>query len=157
MSEPVLMTLHASPPRRFLGVTMLAVLGLLLIYLAFAIPTSVVQVVLLGLGALGLFCAVKLYEATAKVLELTATELRVKGGPVLVELANMQKIERGAFSFKPSNGFLLSRKTAGARLWAPGLYWSFGRRLGVGGVTGAPQTKALAEAIANMIAERDLA
>jgi hypothetical protein len=38
------------------------------------------------------------------------------------------------------------------RAWYPGLWWRMGRRVGIGGVTSAAQTKAMAEIIAAMIA-----
>lgn len=155
MTQPVLATLHTSAPRRILGVGILLSLGVILVYLAFTMPTGAAQIFMLGIGAVALFVAMKLRAAGMLVLELTETEFRVKDGPVLAAVANMQKIERGAFAFKPSNGFLLSRIEAGPRLWVPGLYWSMGRRIGVGGMTGAPQTKAMAEAIAGLIAARD--
>jgi len=136
---------------------MLALLGGLLIYLAFSVPFSTSQVVLIISGTLVLIAASRLYAATSQVIELTQSELRVRGGVVLAELSNIAKVERGAFAFKPSNGFLVSTKTSGPRRWAPGLFWCFSRRIGIGGVTGAPQTKGMAEAIAVLIAERDAA
>ncbi len=157
MSDPIIATLAASPPRRLTGTVMLALLGGLLIYLAFSVPFSTSQVVLIISGTLVLIAASRLYAATSQVIELTQSELRVRGGVVLAELSNIAKVERGAFAFKPSNGFLVSTKTSGPRRWAPGLFWCFSRRIGIGGVTGAPQTKGMAEAIAVLIAERDAA
>lgn len=156
MSDPVLAVLEASPPRRFLGTGMLSLLGGLLIYLAFALPLSAAQLLLILSGLAGLFAATRLHAATEQVIELTATQLRVKDGIVLAELDNIEKVERGAFAFKPSNGFLVTLKQAGPRRWAPGLFWAFSRKIGVGGVTGLPQTKAMAEALAILIAERDV-
>ena len=40
------------------------------------------------------------------------------------------------------------------RRWWPGLWWSLGNRVGVGGVTSAAHTKAMAEIISAMIAQR---
>ncbi len=40
--------------------------------------------------------------------------------------------------------------------WRPGLWWRVGRRIGVGGMTPASQTKFMSEIIAAMIAQRDL-
>lgn len=155
MSDTVVARLSASPPRRYIGVGMLAVLGGLLVYLAFSIPTGITQIALLVLGAGALWAAARLHSATAQVLVLTQEALLIEGGDVLATVAQMQKVERGAFAFKPSNGFLLTQFTAGPRRWAPGMYWAMGRRIGVGGVTGAPQSKAMAEAIAGLIALRD--
>jgi len=146
--------LSASAPRRFLGVAMLSVLGALLVYLAFSMPAGIGQIVILLCGAFALSAAVILHRATGQVLVLTREALQVEGGPVLAQVADMVKVERGAFAFKPSNGFLLTVARPQPRGWAPGLYWRMGRRIGVGGVTGAPQSKAMAEAIAGLIALR---
>lgn len=156
MSDQVIATLAASPPRRFTGTGMLALLGGLLIYLAFELPTGGSQILLLVLGVAALLASARLHRATSQVIELTAQELRIKDGSVLAKVDDIQKVERGAFAFKPSNGFLVTLKSNGPRRWAPGLFWSFSRKIGVGGVTGAPQTKGMAEALAILIAERDL-
>ena len=156
MSDPVIATLAASQPRRWTGAIMLTLLGGLLIYLAFSVPFGTAQICLFIAGLFGVFAANRLFGATSQVLELTAHSLRIQGGDELAALSNIAKVERGAFAFKPSNGFLVSLKENAPRRWAPGMYWSFSKRIGVGGVTGASQTKGMAEALAVLIAERDL-
>lgn len=157
MSDPVLLQLEASPPRRYMGTIMLLGLGGLVIFLAFSVPFGLAMIALLIIGLAALFAAQRLLSGTAQVLELTETELRVQGGPVLAEVSRIRNVERGAFAFKPSNGFLLTLDSPHPRRWVPGLYWCFGRKVGIGGVTGAPQTKAVAEAIAVMLAARKTA
>jgi hypothetical protein len=154
-NDPVIATLSASPPRRWTGTVMLTFLGGLMVYLALSVPFSVSQIGLFLCGLIALFAATRMHTSTAQEIELTQTELRIKGGIVLAQVANIARVERGAFAFKPSNGFLVSLKEAGPRGWALGLYWRFGKRLGVGGVTGAPQTKGMAEALAILIAARN--
>ena len=156
MSDPVIATLAASPPRRWTGTVMLSLLGGLLIYVALSVSFSLSQVVLILSGIGVLLAASRLFSATAQVIELTQNELRVRDGVILAKLEDITKVERGAFAFKPSNGFLVSTKTSGPRRWSPGMYWCFSSRIGVGGVTGAPQSKGMAEAIAVLIAERNL-
>jgi hypothetical protein len=39
-------------------------------------------------------------------------------------------------------------------MWVPGLWWRIGRSVGVGGMTGAAETKMMAEMIEAMIAVR---
>lgn len=153
MSEPVLATLRASPPRRFVGVAMLVVLSGLLIYLGLALVLGLAQIGLLLGGGIALALAVKMHRVTEQELELTREVLRIKGGEVLAEVENIAKVERGAFAFKPSNGFLIRLKKPVQRRWAPGLFWSYARKLGVGGVTGAPQSKAMVETLALLISE----
>ncbi len=157
MSDPVIATLAASPPRRFVGVAMLAMLGGLLVYLALALPFSGTQVFLILGGLASLWAGARMHSATSQLLELSQEELRVKDGPILAKIADIEKVERGPFAFKPSNGFLITLKSQGTRRWAPGLFWSFSRKIGVGGVTGAPQTKGLAEAMSALVAERQIA
>jgi len=72
-------------------------------------------------------------------------------------VADIERVDRGVFAFKPSNGFLVRTREPSARAWRPGLWWRFGRRIGVGGVTSANQTKAMSEILAAMLAERDYA
>jgi hypothetical protein len=67
----------------------------------------------------------------------------------------IRSVERGAFAFKPSHGFTLVMKEKQPRAWAPGLWWRLGRRVGVGGVTSAGQTKFMAEQIALRIEDRN--
>ena len=153
----VVATLTASPPRRYLGTAMLGMLGFLMLYLSISVPSGGAQFLLIAFGLLGIYASYRLFDATSQIIELTTQELRLQSGTVLAELSNIQKVERGAFAFKPSNGFLVTLKESGPRRWAPGLFWSFSRQLGVGGVTGAPQSKGMAEAIAILVAERDIA
>lgn len=134
---------------------MLAVLGGLLLYLAMTVPLGATQIFLLVFGLVALWSAMRLQAATAQTLILTERALITDRGDELAQVDEMEKVERGAFAFKPSNGFLLTTRSPGPRRWAPGLFWAMGRRIGVGGVTGAPQSKAMAEAIAGLIALRD--
>lgn len=152
----VLATVKASAGRRFLGIGLLSVLGVLVIYVAIASPPSFGwQIFLVALGITALLVADAMRRSTAHVLELTRTELRDSGGVVIADVAEITGIDRGAFAFKPSNGFLLRLKNTGPRNWRPGLWWRVGRRVGVGGMTPGRQTKYMAEIIAVMLAERE--
>lgn len=151
----VLATVQASLGRRVLGIGLLGILGVLVIYVAIKAPPSFGwQVFLIALGVTALLVADAMRRSTAHVLELTRTELRESTGFVIAEVANISGIDRGAFAFKPSNGFLLRLETPGSRKWRPGLWWRVGRRVGVGGMTPGRQTKFMAEIIAVMLAER---
>ena len=46
-------------------------------------------------------------------------------------------------------------KTPGRRVWRPGLWWRLGRRVAIGGVTAASQTKPLADILTMKVLERD--
>ena len=77
--------------------------------------------------------------------------------PPVAAWDDIARVERGAFALRPSNGFLLHLHAPGPRAWAPGLWWRLGRRLGVGGVTAAGQSKGMAEILTAMLVERDRA
>lgn len=156
MSDEVLATVSASPPRRWLGVGMLAFMGGLLIYVALSTqPAFGWQLFLLGVGIGALLMADRLRRATSMTLELTAQELRTSGGETIVRIDNIKSLDRGMFAFKPSNGFVIRTLQGDSRRWESGLWWRIGRRIGVGGVTPGHQTKNMAEIIAAMIAQRD--
>jgi len=146
-----------SAARRAFAVGLLLTLGGLLIYLALsqAAATVFATVFLLGTGLGSLALAEALRRATAVHLHLTDTALMDSTGVCLARLDEIERVDRGAFAFKPSNGFILHLASPGDRHWAPGLWWRLGRRIGVGGVTSAAETKVVAEAISFTLAQRD--
>lgn len=156
MSTDILARVEVSAPRRWIGIVMLGGLGALLLWLA-AISGGGgpgLRLFLLGLGALAIWLADTMRRATALHLELTETELRDSSGTVLARVDQIVGIDRGAFALKPSHGFLLKLQTPQPRRWLPGLWWRMARRVGVGGVTPASQTKMMAETIQALIANR---
>lgn len=156
--ERVIARLHPSQPRRAFGALVLASLGCLLLYLALWTPPAELgwQVFLLALGAGALLMTVQLWQATAVAIELTGVELRESTGRRIALVQDVRFVGRGALAFKPSNGFSLSLATPASRVWAPGLWWRLGRRVGIGGVTAGHEAKFMAEAIEAMIARPDL-
>jgi len=147
--DQMIATISPSPARRVLAISILFSLGGLLIYLALARPPSafIWQAFLLLTGGLVLWLADQLRRATALTIELSDGRIVDSSGRELCRLDEIRSIERGAFAFKPSNGFLLHLKNRKPRVWAPGLWWRMGRRVGVGGVTSASQTKFMSEMI----------
>ncbi len=151
----VIATLQASVVRRLFAYGAVFALGALLILLAFVQPPSFGwQVFLIALGAGALVVAERMRRATMFGLILTETELRDTAGEVLTTLSNVKSVDRGAFAFKPSNGFVLRLDQSMARHWAPGLWWRFATRIGVGGVTPSGPAKYMAEQIALRIETR---
>ncbi len=145
----------ASQVRRLFGYGVLMVLGLILIYLPLAQPPAIGwAIMMLVMGGLSVWGAERLRRATMGVIELTETELRDSTGQVLAQLDEVVQVDRGAFAFKPSNGFTLILNNKKPRAWAPGLWWRVGRRVGVGGVTSASEAKFMAEQLAMKIAAR---
>lgn len=147
---------EASPMRRTSAVTLLFALGGLLLYVALiGGATALFTLGLIGGGGLAIWLGTSLFRATAGGLYLTADALCDAKGRVLAKVDDMQAVERGAFAFKPSHGFVVVLKHKAGRAWAPGLWWRMGRRLGIGGVLPSGQTKFMAEVIATWIALRD--
>ena len=116
----------------------------------------VVIVAVLGLavaGGLALCGANRLYRAASFKISLTDDNIVDSAGRELCRLDNIASVQRGAFAFKPSNGFLIRLKSPLPRTWAPGLWWRFGRNVGVGGVIPASEAKFMAEMISLYLAD----
>ncbi len=149
LHDDVIATLQASGLRRIFAYGAVLILGGMLILLAFVQPPAFGwQLFLVMLGAGALVVAERLRRATLLGLVLTEDDLRDTGGQVLTTLENIRSVDRGAFAFKPSNGFVLRLHRSEPRSWAPGVWWRFSTRVGVGGVTAAGPAKYMAEQIA---------
>lgn len=155
-NEKYLASASASVPRRWMGVGMLALLGGLLLYVALASPPqeALWQGFLIALGLVSVLLAEKMRRATELSVHLTEAGLVDSSGQQIAALDNIARVDRGTFAFKPSNGFMIRLKTAEPRRWQPGIWWRFGRRVGVGGVMPGAQTKIMAEMLQAMLAER---
>lgn len=148
-------TISASPARRGVAILFMAVLGAMLIYLAINSSSGSFfwRAFLLLSGIVMLFGAQKLRGATLVTIELHEDRVVDSNGTELCRMDNIKSVERGAFAFKPSNGFLIRLNKPLPRAWAPGLWWRFGRSVGVGGVTPASQAKFMSEMIALRLAQ----
>ncbi len=157
MNDEILARLQASAPRRFLGVGVLATLGVTLIAVGLGQGTPDIggRVLLMVFGGSALWTADVMRRVTSVTIELTAQQLRCDTGEVIADLSDIISVDRGTLAFKPSNGFLLRLRTSAPRRWWPGLWWRIGRRVGVGGVTPGPQTKAMAEVLNALIYQRE--
>ncbi|APX88882.1 hypothetical protein BV394_03345 [Brevirhabdus pacifica] len=155
MQEPDYI-ITTSGPRRVIALIVLLGLGGLLLYLAMARPPEALgwQVFLLGTGLLVLIQAERFRRSSALSLLLWPDRLEDSTGRLLCRMDEITKVERGTFAFKPSNGFVLLIDGRHGLAWAPGLWWRIGRRVGVGGVTPVPQTKAMADMLSMRVAER---
>ncbi|MEM9798014.1 MAG: hypothetical protein AAF919_16090 [Pseudomonadota bacterium] len=157
-SDPIL-TLRPSPARRSVGLMIQLGLGLLLLWIALAHPPEALswRVFLLVLGGGALALSWRGWTGSAQAIVLDASGLRSETGEVIAPLSAVRKVDRSLFAIKPSNGFLVVLETPLGRAWRPGMWWRLGRHVGVGGVTGAAETKLVADTFSAMVAERDRA
>lgn len=155
MNDEVLAVLTVSGARRWFGLSVQGALGAMLIYLGFTLSAAFGwQLFLIVVGGFALWSTVAMHRATAVGLELTKDELRSEAGECVAKVAEITRVERGMFAFKPSNGFVITLAAKAPRAWRPGVWWRIGRRIGVGGVTSAPQAKFMAEMLTALINER---
>ena len=152
----VLATVSASLPRRVFGIGVLLLLGGVVLYIGLARPHDAPgwQAFMLVFGVLMLWLAEMMRRATGRGLRLTEEALVDNAGRELARVDQIEAVERGTFAMKPTNGFVLHLKTAPGRAWAPGMWWRLGRRVGIGGVPAAGQTKFMAEILTARLHER---
>lgn len=68
-------------------------------------------------------------------------------GRVLCRIDQIEKVERGLAPLSPSSGFVIRTFASQPGGWSPGLWWRFGRRIGIGGATSAKAGRNMASAI----------
>jgi hypothetical protein len=154
-NDDVLMTLQVAIVRRFAGVLSAGLLGLLFIYLGFTFAGPFVAKIGLMLAGGGCFAiSITMYGITRHDIELTQNEIRETSGKIVARLDDIASVDRGAFAFKPTNGFVIVLKERAPRIWRAGLWWRYGKRIGIGGITNVGQNKAMAEKLAALIEQR---
>ncbi len=148
--------LEVSSARRSAGIAMQGGLGLFLLYIVATRPGGEIlaNVFLAGTGFALLWFAWRFWQATNGALILTTDGLFDDKGRAFCGFEDIEKVDRGFFAFRPSAGFVILCKTPVRRGWAPGLWWAFGRRIGVGGATGRLAGKQMADIISVMLTER---
>ncbi len=156
MTDTEYARIAASPPRRVIGVGMQAVLGALLLCIAFAFPPEDPGwlVFLLVVSGGMLTFARWTWRATAGQIRVTEAGLFDETGAPIARMEDIVEVERGLFVFKPANGFALRLKAAAPRAWRPGLWWRLGRRVAIGGMTARHETAPVADLLAIRLAQR---
>ncbi len=152
-----LATLAAAPARRLFGLGLVVALGAILVWIALAHPPAEPgwRLFLLVLGGLVLALSERMRRATRRRIELTPEGLRDSDGRVLAAIEDIASVDRGLFAVKPTAGFLVRLVRPAPVAWAPGLWWRVGRSLGIGGVTGRGEARAMAEILQALVSERD--
>ncbi len=155
-TRPFVMILRPSLARRIIAAAIVALFGVICLeVLALAPPAEPVWMVVLlvaGLGALWL--AWRNWRASAVGIVLHEDRIEDTEGRLLARIDEIERVERGFFAIRPANGFVLILKEKGDFAWAPGLWWRFGRRLGIGGTTPSRMAREMADVIALMLEER---
>lgn len=153
VSDEVLAELHPSLARRIAGVGSLVALGALagLLGVEALQRSPVVGLGFFGLAGAAAFMAQRLWRSTQTYIQLTHDGLHDSAGRVLARLDDIRSVERGPFAFKPPHGFAVKVSTPGPRTVVPGVWWRFGRRVGVGGTTPPSQARFMAEVLSTLI------
>ena len=156
MSDDPILVLYPATARRFMALGAIGAMGMLLIYLGFSLQGQfLARLTLVTVGGLCVWATSRMYIVTSHTLILTPDGVSESSGRVLARIEDIDRVERGTFAFKPSNGFLIFLKTPSTRAWRPGLWWRFGKRIGVGGVTNVGENKAMAELLQVELLKRD--
>lgn len=157
MTEKILAKIEINQARRWLGIIMVSFVGLLCLYVVIAAPNRVpwVMFVMTLIAAGFLWFAYSMYRATTDTLILSETSLTTGSGYLLCQIDDIEKIDRGFFAMKPSNGFTLYVKQNAPLKMVTGVWWRLGKRIGIGGTTNPAQAKEMANVISVLIAKRD--
>jgi hypothetical protein len=160
MSPPpptILATVSPSRPRAIFAIGVMSMLGAILLSTALASPPADLGwlALLVAFGGIAVFSAWRIFRAMDDRIVLTPTALVTASGVEICALSEVRSVERGALAFKPTGGFLIRLDRPRARAWTPGLWWRFGRSVGVGGITRAAEARTMADIIAMDLAQRN--
>ena len=155
MTDTIEAEMKVSPFRRWFGAGMVAVSGLVLLNIAVMRPPSgaVVQLMVWALAALLLVSAYKLWRDTGEAVRLVGTRLETGRGELIVELADVEKLERAAPGLHGASGFTLHLRRQLAPRWCMGLWWCAGPRAAFGGAASRAKIATLAGAIEQALAK----
>jgi hypothetical protein len=153
-----IMKIQPSFSRRLFGVIILSVSALIMMNFVFtdAAQSAILKAILFGFSLVFLWQVQANLRFTKATLILTRDGLFDTDGGLVCSLSNIEKVDRGWLSFKPSNGFLLRLHEPMPSKWSPGLYWRIGRSLGVGGAISPAETKKMSDKIILLLQEKDL-
>lgn len=156
----LLMRLEPTPFRRWLGTGLLAMMAAVMAVAALQMEADsrlMPRFIAAGLALFGAVQAVRLWQASAGAIELREDGLHcTRTGRRLAAMEEMARVDTGALLIKPASGFVvrLTHKQPFAR--STGMWWIWGDKLGIGGVTPKAQGKAMASALGELLRLRDL-
>ena len=156
MAAEELARITTSAPRRVIGVGSMLGLGALMLWLSLTTADMALpwKLLLAVIGGGAVWAGQVMWEATGHALILTEDALTDSDGTVVARLDQIEKVDRGMFAMKPSNGFLIILKKPAPRVWRLGLWWRWGRRIAIGGVTARSQTRPLADIMTHLLNQR---
>jgi hypothetical protein len=151
--EAPLASLSCSPTKRIVIALIGLSVGGLIVYSAMtsASHSIIFKAALLLGGVITLLITLRTYQALGQSIFLTEQGLFLDSGQKLVAIEEVESVNRSAFAFKPSNGFVIVTRQSGQTGWAPGLWWRVGRSLGIGGSTPPAEGKFMADKINELI------
>jgi len=154
-SAQPLARISPAPIRRGISNALLFGLAVTLLYLGLVTPPEpfLARIPVLLLGGFTLWLANQGYKSREVGIDLWPDAVRDSNGRLLAEIDQIGSVDRGAFAFKPSNGFVLHLKRAAPLGWTPGLFWRVGTRIGVGGTTNPSETRNMADQIGFLLSE----
>lgn len=147
MSDTELARVYVSPWRRAVGVATLLIVAW--VFAQAFLSKGNVAMLVLSVGAL-LFAA-SMARSTGRIVILTTDGLFESDGSEIARLEKIETLVTGHFTFRPSNGFSLRLRRSVATRWRPGLWWSYGQRVGIGGLAAGRLTKTMAEALSELL------
>ena len=144
-------TLNVSTPRFWISVVAMTALGAIIIWAALSGGASILGTLLAAVGLFLIYTAARIAITGRHGLILTGETLTDTMGRQLCTVAQVARVDRSILAFRPSNGFVIYLKTGAPTAWHPGLWWRFGQRIGVGGLTPAGQGRAMADLLAVLV------
>lgn len=155
--DETIIEIGASPLRRLLGAGALALICAILLWNGYQNFIKSGSGLLLMLFALaGYYAAWRFWQSSSIRLVLTPTELRDSRGRLVANIADIVALQRDAFGIiKPTNGFVIATREKQPAAFIPGIWWRLGNRIGIGGLTGSGEGKAMAELLQELLRRRD--
>ena len=143
-----------TPPqgKRVVATTLLGLGGFGLMYYGTQYYWNQGEIFFLYMLAVGtFFFCYKLYKTTKHSIFLMKDCVVSSSGELLFEVSNINSIDNGIFSFKPSNGALVHLKSPMKGAFRIGLWWRAGRSVGIGGCTRRAEVNHMVDLIRNKI------
>lgn len=152
----VIVKIQPSFGRRIFGIAILCLAALIMLNYAFGdkAQSIVLRVFLLLFAVVFLWHAQTNLRFADAALILKRDGLFDNHGELICNLSNINRIDRGWISFKPSNGLLIRMHRPMPLKWVPGLYWRFGKNLGVGGMVSPVLTKEMSDKLLLLMQEK---